>query len=137
MGKAQGNQYWVGSNGRCWINDKLYSNVSAFEAKLTVEYEEIPQGMTTVKVPVGYKISGSVKLRKTGGESKELMGDIKSGIVPDIKIVGKTMNKDTGKTERIAYEGVTFNEFDLGSFEEKKVAEIELPFDAVDYEWLD
>lgn len=55
MGTANGNQYFNGSNGRVWINDKLYSNVSAFEAKLTMEYEEIPNGAETVKVPIGYK----------------------------------------------------------------------------------
>lgn len=135
---ANGNMYWNGSNGRCWISDELYSNVSSFEAKLTMEFEEINNGMETIKVPVGYKISGTVKLKKTGGETKKLLtADILKGIMPDIKIVSKTMNHATGQVERIAYRGVTFNDYDLGSFEEKKVGEIELPFDAEGFDWLD
>lgn len=134
---AEGNKYWNGSNGRIWCNDTLWDAVSSFEGKVEWEFEEVPDGMSYVQVPIGYKVSGSIKMRKTDSKVLKLAAeDYKHGIVPDIKLVGKAMNVATGQVERVAYTGVTFDETTLTNFEEKKVMEIEVPFKAEDFEIL-
>ncbi|MHC1723044.1 MAG: phage tail tube protein [Aminipila sp.] len=133
----EGNKYWNGSNGRIWVNDKLWEAVSKFEAKMEISWEEVPDGMKTTQVPMGYSVSGSIKMRKTDSRVLALVAeDYKNGVITEIKIVGKAMNQSTGKTERIAYLGVTFDELTLSDFEEKKIQEIEVPFKAEDFEIL-
>ncbi|WP_027399082.1 phage tail tube protein [Anaerovorax odorimutans] len=132
-----GNKYWNGSNGKIWVNDTMWDDVSSFQAKVEMTFEEVPNGLKTAQVLMGYKISGSIKMRKTDSKILKLVADdYKNGIITDIKIVGKAMNLSTGKVERIAYTGVTFDEIQLNQFEEKKIVENEINFKAEDFEIL-
>lgn len=134
---AQGNQYWNGSNGALWVNDQSWDKVKSFEAKEALEWEDIPDGMRTVRALMGYSVEGTIVMRKTDSRAILLVAnDYRNGIITDVKIIGKAFNKATGKTERVAYTGVTFDEVMLSKFEEKSITEVELPFKAEDFEIL-
>jgi hypothetical protein len=134
---ATGNKYWTGSNGKIWVNDSNWDEISSFSVKAEFEFEEVPNGMKTSQVLVGYKVSGSLKMRKTDSRALTLIADdYRNGIIPDVKIISKVLNKSTGETERIAYIGVTFDSLELANFEEKKIIEGELPFKAEDFKVL-
>jgi len=134
---AEGNQYWVGSNGAIWVNDLNWDKVKSFEAKAAYEFEEVPDGLETERVLIGYNVEGTIVMRKTDSRAILLISDdYQNGIVTDVKIIGKAFNKSTGKTERVAYRGVTFDELPLSKFEEKTVTEVELPFKAKTYKIL-
>lgn len=134
---SQGNQFWNGSNGALWVNDESWDKVKSFEAKATIEWEDIPDGMKTVRALMGYSVEGTITMRKTDSRAILLVAnDYRNGIITDVKVIGKAFNKSTGKTERVAFTGVTFDEVMLSKFEEKTVTEVELPFKAEDFEIL-
>lgn len=135
----KGNQYWNGSNGKLWVNDQTWNNVKSFEAKVTANFEEIPDpdGWGTVQVFNGYTIEGTLSLRKTDSRAINLIAEgFSTGVMPDVKIISKAFNKTTGKTERIALKGITFSELTLQKWEERTITEEELPFKAESFEVL-
>ena len=135
---ATGNKYWNGSNGKLWVNDSEWDDVSSFEAKCEIKWEEVPNGMKTAQVPMGYSVSGTIKMRKTDSKVFKLIADdYKNGIITDVSIISKATNLSTGKIERVKYTGVTFDEINLANREEKKIMEDDLPFKAEDFEILD
>ncbi|OLS02426.1 hypothetical protein [Tissierella creatinophila] len=49
----KGNQYWNGSNGNLWVNDSEWDKVKSFEIKMALEWEDIPDGLTTERMLLG------------------------------------------------------------------------------------
>ncbi|MEC1757378.1 phage tail tube protein [Schinkia azotoformans] len=134
---SSGNQYWNGSNGTLFVNDELWDKVKSFECKLTFEFEDIPEGMKTVRSLIGFSLEGTITMRKTDSRAILLIADsYKKGITTDVKIIAKAFNRSTGKTERVAFKGITFDEVMLSKFEERTITETELPFKAEDFEVL-
>lgn len=135
-----GNQYWNGSNGNIWVNDTEWNKVKSFEVKMQIEYEDIPNGLSTERVLMGYGFEGSFVYRKTDDNYNKaidlLFETYASGSVPDVTIVGKAYNRTSGKTQRIKVSGITFDEIMLQRWEEKSLNETEMAFKASDVEIL-
>lgn len=136
---ANGNDYWTG-NGRIWVNDKDWDRVKSFEVKMTIEWEDIPNGLKTERAMNGYVYEGSFSYRKSDQNYNNaidlLFESYSKGIIPDVSIVGKAYNKATNKTQRVKVSGITFDEIELQKFEEKTVGEVEMPFKASQVEIL-
>lgn len=133
------NQYWTG-NGNIWVDDAEFEKVKSFELKMTMEWEDVPNGLTTERVLLGYGYEGSYSYRKTDKNRRTIMDKIfaeySAGRTPDVTIVGKAYNKASGKTERVKVSGITFDELTLQNWEEKSVVEQEIAFKASHVEIL-
>lgn len=136
MGK--GNKYFTGNKGKVWLNDINYANVYKAEMKREDEFEEVPdpEGNGYIQIPLGFKISGSVTMRKQGNEEilKQIKAD-KNGEL-EINMIIKEENPTTKLIERVKYFDVTVDGVMLSQFEKRSVTEIELSVKARDYEIL-
>ena len=123
-----------------WVNDETWDKVKSFEAKMLMEWEDVPNGMGTDRVLLGYAYEGAFSYRKSDKNYNQaidlLFTEYAAGRVPDVSIVSKAYNRATGKTQRIKITGITFDEIALQSWEEKTVGEIEMPFKAGNVEIL-
>lgn len=123
------NEYWTG-NGNMWMDDVEFEKIKSFEAEMEIEWEDVPEGLSTVRVMLGHSYSVKFAYRKTDKNSKVIMEKIfeeyVNGRTPEVKIVGKAYNKATGKTERIEVSGITFDKLTLQKWEEKSVVENEI-----------
>lgn len=137
---SKGNQYWNGSNGNLWVNDSTWDKVKSFDLKMMPEWEDIPDGMSTVRTLVGYSYEGSFSYRKSDSNYNAaidlLFREYSQGRIPNVSIVSKVFNRATGKTQRIKATGITFDELDLQSWEERAPGEVEMPFKAENVEIL-
>lgn len=137
---SNGNQYWNGSNGQIWVNDKTWDKVKSFEVKMNMEWEDIPNGLSTERVLMGYSYEGSFVYRKSDDNYNTaidlLFNNYSKGEIPDVSIIGKSYNKVSGKTQRIKISGITFDEIMLQKWEEKSITEGELAFKASSVEIL-
>ena len=134
------NNYWNGSNGNMWLNDSDFDKVKSYEVKMTLDWEEVPNGLSKERVLMGYSYEGKFVYRKTDKNHTTVMDlifkDYSNGIVTDVSIIGKAYNKTTGKVERIKVTGITFDELELQKWEEKSLVEVEMPFKASKVEIL-
>lgn len=137
---AVSNEYWVGSNGELWLNDQSFEKVKSFETKAVYEWEDVPDGLKTQRVYMGYGYEGSFTYRKTDKNSNTLLDlmfqSMAKGVVPDVSIVSKAYNRASGKAQRIKISGITFDELMMQNWEERTVVEMEVAFKASDVEIL-
>jgi len=129
-----------GTFGRLWINGELYSNVKSFESKVSLNYEEINMAddLATYQKYMGYAGEGSAVLHKLDSSIASLISDaITSGVMPEIKIVGRLADPAAYGAERVEYSGVTFDELTLLKFANKEVQEEEIPFKFAKFRYLD
>lgn len=129
-----------GNNGTVWLSGKILATLTKFEAKNTMDFEErnyCGENGTHYEY-TGWKGEGTMTCDKVDSSVLLLLKDaIKTGVMPDISIVSKVQDTDTGKTERIAYECIKITELMLASFEAKKLIEEEIPFVYEDYTVLE
>lgn len=129
-----------GTFGRVWMNGELLANAKSFEAKLTLEYEEVDVAGELGKHQrlMGYTIEGTITLNKIDSKILNMYQvDLKKGIIPDVKIVSRVADPDSAGTERVELSEVTFDELMLSKYELKALIEEEVPFKAADYNFLD
>lgn len=134
------NRYLTGSTGDVWINGRLFTNIKSIEAKVTGNFEDMTTvgSYATEQVYLGWSGEGSMTTGKCDSSVLETVGDaFKTGIMPDIKIITRLTDKQTGKSERVAISGVTISEYMLAKFETQSQIEEEVPFKFADYEILE
>lgn len=138
--KMNTNKIMRGTFGRVWINGELYANVKSFEAKATLNYEEVDVSGELGKHQryMGYAIEGTMTLHKIDSAVAVLLQDgIASGDLPDISIVGKLDDPTAYGAERVELYEVTFDELTLLKFENATNGEEEVPFKAAGFKYLD
>lgn len=137
---SNSNTYWNGSNGDLWVNDEAWDKVKSFEVRMILEWDDVPNGMKTVRNLLGYTYEGNFTYRKSDKNYNKaidlLFEEYRAGRVPDVSIVGKAYNRATGKTQRIRVTGITFDEVALQNWEERTTTEIEMSFQASEVEIL-
>ena len=69
--------------------------------------------------------------------AKTIADGIRSGVLPDIKFVGKLEDPSTAGAERVEFLEVTIDELMLMKFENKTMLEQEVPFKFADYNFID
>lgn len=140
MSKIRANKQINGTFGSVWVNNEKWMDVESFEAKVTVNYEDVnmAEDLATHKKMMGWAGEGTLTVKKVYSRGASLMASAaKSGLVPEVSIVGKLADPDSFGAERVAINEVTFNEFTLLSFEQKTNMTEELPFNFADYDPID
>lgn len=134
------NQIIRGTFGRVWVDGELFSNVKTFEAKLTLNYEEVDLSGELGKHQryMGYTGEGTMTLHKINSKiAAKLAEGVKNGKIPEIKIIGKLEDPTALGAERIELIEVTIDEVMLLKFENASIGEEEVPFKFADYNILD
>lgn len=140
MEKLPANRQINGTFGTVWVNGEKWLDVESFEAKVTLNFEDVNMAndLATHKKYTGWAGEGSMTVKKVYTRGAALLAEsTKNGIMPDISIVGKLADPDAFGAERVSIEQVTFNEFTLLQFEQKTLATEELPFNFADYDLID
>lgn len=140
MAKQEAKRVINGTYGRVWVDGELWAEVDSFEAKITVNYEDVNfagEG-ATFKKGIGWSGEGSMTIKKIYSRvQKKMANDVRKGIYPRFEIVGKLEDPDAHGSERVAIHDVTVNEFLLLKFEQKTLGSEEIPFAFSDYEEVD
>ena len=134
------NQIIRGTYGRVWIDGELFANVKSFEAKITLNYEEVDLSNDLGKHQryIGFTGEGTMTLHKVDSKIlAKLAKGIKSGELPEISIVGKLGDPTALGAERISFTEVTIDEVMALKYENATIGEEEVPFKFADYEPLD
>lgn len=134
------NKIMRGSFGRVWVNGDLYANVKSFEAKSTLNYEEVDLSGDLGKHQryMGYAVEGTMTLHKIDSAVAALLKDgIITGELPDISIVAKLDDPTAYGAERVELYEVTVDEVTLIKFENASIGEEEVPFKAAGFKYLD
>lgn len=140
MAKIPSNKQINGTFGSVWVNNEKWLDVDAFEAKVTINYEDVnmAEDLATHKKMTGWAGEGSMTVKKVYSRGANLLAQaVKRGVVPNINIVGKLADPDAFGSERVAINQVTFNEFMLLKFEQKTLGTEEMPFNFADYDLVD
>lgn len=140
MTKIRGNKVINGTFGSVWVNNEKWMDVESFEAKVAINYEEVnmAEDLATHQKMTSWAGEGTLTVKKVYSRGAALLADaVKTGILPDINIVGKLADPDAFGAERVAINEVTFDEFMLMAFEQKTNMTEELPFKFADYDPID
>lgn len=138
--KFSHNKVFRGTHGKLWVNNQLMADVKTFEAKASIDYEDmnVNGDYGLKKRYMGYSISGTITLHKFDSFIVKLYKDaVMSGDLPDIKIVAALDDPTADGPERVALYDVCFDEITLSKFENRAMIEEEVPFTAGSFEFLD
>jgi Phage tail tube protein len=129
-----------GTYGSIWVEGEKYADVDSFEAKVTINYEELnmaEEGATKRKA-TGWNGEGNLTVKKIYSRGVNLVSQsLKEGKTAYFTIVGKLADPDSYGAERVTIKEVTFSEFMLMKFEQKTLGTEELPFAFGDYDLVD
>ncbi|MEK4247594.1 phage tail tube protein [Psychrobacillus sp. FSL K6-2684] len=140
MSKIRSNKQINGTFGSLWVNGEKWMDIESFEAKVTINFEDVnmSEDLATHKKMTGWSGEGSMTVKKVYSRGANLMANaVKTGVLPDINLVGKLADPDAFGAERVDIREVTFNEFMLMKFEQKTNMTEELPFNFADYDPID
>ena len=140
MAGLKANKQINGTFGSVWVNGEKWLDVESFEAKVSLNFEDVNMAgdLSTKKKYTGWSGEGTITVKKVYSRGAALIGTAaKTGIMPDITLVGKLEDPDAYGAERVSISDVTFNEFTLLAFEQKTLATEELPFNFGDYDFID
>ncbi|ASJ54862.1 terminase [Brevibacillus formosus] len=129
-----------GTYGRIWVDGELWAEVDSFEAKVTIQYEEVNFAMdgATYQKAIGWSGEGSMTIKKIYSRvQRKMAADVRKGIYPRFEIVGKVEDPEAQGAERVAIHDVTISEFMLLKFEKKTLSSEEVPFKFSDYDPID
>ena len=113
MGKFNSNKVIRGTFGRAWVDGDLMANVKSFEAKATIDYEDldINGDFGQKKRYMGYSIAGTMTLHKFDSYIlKKYQAAIMSGDLPEMKIVASLADPQSDGTQRVALYDVHLDE---------------------------
>lgn len=134
------NKIFRGSFGKLWLDDEKLSNVKSFEAKASLDYEDLDVNgdLGQKHRYMGYSLSGTMVLHKYDSTVlKKYKDGIVTGELPELKLVAALDDPTAFGAERVALYDVTLDEVTLSKFENKGLVEEEVPFKAGSYELLD
>lgn len=129
-----------GTFGAVWVDAEKFANVKSFEAKVTLDYEDVQFAgdLATHKKYMGWNGAGTMTLHKVDSKIASKIADsIKNGDMEDCSIVAKLEDPASYGAERVQLTGVQFDELTLLAFTTKEIAEEEVPFTFDGYEFLD
>jgi len=140
MNQFDHNKILRGSFGKVWLNDERLASVKSFEAKATLDYEDVDVNgdLGQKHRYMGYSVAGTLTLHKYDSTVAKLMKDaIVSGVMPEIKVIAALDDPTAYGAERVALYDVTLDEVTLNKFENKGLTEEEVPFKAGSFKYLD
>lgn len=138
--KVTANKQINGTFGALWVNGEKWMDIESFEAKITLNFEDVnmAEDLSTRKKYTGWSGEGTITVKKVFSRGAKLIAKAaKSGKMPAIKLVGKLADPDAYGSERVSFSDVTINEATLLAFEQKTLATEEISFNFGDYDFLD
>lgn len=138
--KMDKNKILRGTFGAVWLNNEELGAAKSFEAKITLEYEDIDIAgdLGKHKRYIGFTGEGTMTLHKIDSSIAELLHEgIRTGDIPDIKLVGKLEDPTGYGAERVEFTGVTINEVMALKWANKEIREEEVPFSFSGYRFID
>lgn len=133
------NKVILGTFGKIFINNKRIANIKSFELKASMDYEDIKVNgnLITQYKYTGASLAGNVEVHKVDSYNINLVKDaIKTGVMPDIKIVGELSDPNTDGDESIEITGVLFDEATLLAFTNGEVRDESVAFRAGGYNYI-
>lgn len=133
------NRTLSGSDGQIWVNAELWAELKSIEFKITGNFEDINfvGDPKTHKRYTGSSQEGTIILNKTYSRGVKAISDaFKSGKFPDITILTKVTDKQTGQSERWELREVMFTELSH-KIEAKNLITQEMPFNFGDWDILE
>ena len=138
--KMDKNKIIRGSFGAEWLDGEELGSVKSFEAKVTLEYEDVDimGELGKSKRYMGFTGEGTMTLHKIDSTIGKLLADgIRNGNMPDFKIVAKLDDPTAYGAERVELTGVTISELMALKFENKALREEEVPFNFSHFRYID
>lgn len=129
-----------GTWGELWLDGDLVAECYKFQAKVTLNKEDVPQCgvMWTDSKVKSMSGKGSVGLYKVSSRMAKLIGEqIRVGKDPRFTIISKLADPDAFGAERVCVKNVSFDDLTLADWEAAVFGKVECPFTFGDYEYLD
>jgi hypothetical protein len=129
-----------GKDGRIWMNDDKQGICNSVEIKVNLEYEEldIPGEALKQHLYMGGSGEGTMSGYKIDSRFILLLAEgVKTGNMPQVKIVAKLANQTGTAAQIIAIEDVQFNELMLAQYEQGSTTEEEVSFTFGDFDIID
>lgn len=135
------NKIILGTFGRVFINNKRLANIKSFELKASMDYEEIDVNGNLIKQYKykGSSLTGTMEVWKIDSFNINLVKDaIKTGVMPDIKIVGELSDPNISPNgdEAIEITNVYLDEATLLAFTNGEVRDESTAFRAGGYNYI-
>ena len=133
------NKIILGTFGRVFINNKRIANIKSFEIKASMDYEEIDVNGNLIKQYKykGSSLTGTMEVHKVDSYNINLVKDaIKTGVMPDIKIVGELSDPNIDGDEAIEITPVYLDEATLLAFTNGEVRDESTAFRAGGYNYI-
>ena len=140
MQKFDQNKIIRGTHGKVWVDNERLANVKSFEAKATINYEDVYVNgdYATKKRYMGYAIAGTMTLHKYDSYIiDKYKAGVMTGELPDMTVVAALDDPTGYGAERVKLTDVLLDEITLNKFENATVLEEEVPFTAGSFEFLD
>lgn len=133
------NKVILGTYGKLYINNKRIANIKSFELKASMDYEDIKVNgeLITQYKYTGASLAGTIEVHKVDSYNINLVKDaIKTGVMPDIKIVGELSDPNTNGDEAIEITRVLLDEAILMKFTNGEVRDESVAFRAGGYNYI-
>ena len=133
------NKIILGTFGKVYINNKRMANIKSFELKASMDYEEIDVNGNLIKQYKykGSSLTGTMEVHKVDSYNINLVKDaIKTGVMPDIKIVGELTDPNVNGDEAIEITNVYLDEATLLAFTNGEVRDESTAFRAGGYNYI-
>ncbi|QMV43742.1 phage tail tube protein [Cohnella cholangitidis] len=140
MTQPNGKRQINGSFGSVWWDGELLADIDSFEAKISIDREEVNMAGSLSKDSkmTGWSGEGTMTVKKVYSRAQRKIAlAIKRGEDIRSKIVAKLADPDAYGTERVVLENVWFNEVTLMKFEQKTPGTEDIPFGFSDYNFPD
>ncbi|WRS27206.1 phage tail tube protein [Oscillospiraceae bacterium MB08-C2-2] len=140
MAMDKASRVMSGTYGELWYDGELVAEVYKFQAKVTLNKEDISMcGViwTDSKVK-NVSGKGSMGLYKVNSRMAQKLGDaLLSGKDPRGTIISKLNDPDSYGAERVAIQDVSFDDLTLADWEAAVIGKVECPFTFRGYKFLD
>lgn len=133
------NKIILGTFGKVYVNNKRIANIKSFELKASLNYEEIDVNGNLIKQYkyTGSSLAGTMEVHKVDSYNINLVKDaIKTGVMPDVKIVGELTDPNIDGDEAIEITNVYLDEATLLAFTNGEVRDESTAFRAGGYNYL-
>lgn len=140
MNKPKQNGFLSGTNAALWFNGEILATLNKYEAKVTGNFTDVDciGAYATYTQYHGYKIEGTLSVHKVDSKIAAMYAAAyKSGVMPDVVLTSKIYDPITGAAERVAISDVVITEFVAAIAEAKSTIDVEFPFTATEYEYLE
>ena len=140
MDKYTAQQVMNGTWGELWIDGTYMAEVTAFEAKVSLDKTDVNMTRRLAKAQkvTGFSCSGSLTMNKVSSFFiRKLNEDMKQGKQTACTIISKLDDPDAIGSERIVIKDAVFDELILANWSAKTLGEEQINFTFSDWDLLD